>query len=196
MPTGWAIAASIVIGYLIGSVPFGVVIPRQRGIDIMQTGTKNPGAANVYRRVGRMLGVVVGLCDGAKGAVAVAIAHWGFGLNPGFSIAAGAAAVLGHWHSVFLRFKGGAGLATAVGVAFVLFPIEGIVGVSLTLVLMKFTKNTGRSALVGYAAALVAGVLLHHSVLSLLCAIGVGVVVSARALIRDYRAAKRARGSA
>jgi glycerol-3-phosphate acyltransferase PlsY len=189
METAWPILVSILIGYLLGAIPFGVLIPRLRGVDIMGVGTGNPGAANVYRKIGRRYGLLVGAADMAKAALAVLIARW-LGLSAALALAAGGAAVLGHWYSPFLRFKGGAGLAPAVGAAAGVMPIEAVIGVAVTLVMIAWRRNTGLAAMVGYVVAIPVGAVLGRPVAVLLGVLALAVVVSTRSVLRDYRAAR------
>ena len=112
----------VVGGYLLGSIPFGLVIPRLlRGEDVRSHGSGNVGASNVWRVYGRSLGVPVALLDAAKGFVPALV-----GLLVGgdwVGVLAGAAAMVGHARPIFLRFsKGGKMVATAGGVAFALAP--------------------------------------------------------------------------
>ena len=114
-------------GYLLGSVPFGYLLPRLlRGEDVRQRGSGNVGASNVWRVYGRSLGVPVALLDVAKGFVPAAV-----GLELGgdwVGVLAGAAAMVGHARPVFLGFsKGGKMVATAGGVAFALAPLAAAV---------------------------------------------------------------------
>ncbi|MSQ33189.1 MAG: hypothetical protein EXR60_02030 [Dehalococcoidia bacterium] len=106
--------ASLLLGYALGSVPVVYLLARAWGVDICSVGTGNPGAANVYRAVGRVPGVLVFLADAMKGAGAVLLAR-ALGVAPELVVLAGAAAVVGHWYPLALRFRGGAGLATALG---------------------------------------------------------------------------------
>jgi glycerol-3-phosphate acyltransferase PlsY len=110
-------------GYLLGSVPFGYLLPRLlRGEDVRTRGSGNVGASNVWRVYGRSLGVPVALLDVAKGFVPAAAGLWLGGDWVG--VLAGAAAMLGHARPVFLGFtKGGKMVATAGGVAFALAPL-------------------------------------------------------------------------
>ena len=108
----WDIAA-IVAGYLLGSVDFGVIVPRLLGVDIYGTGSGNPGATNVLRTMGRKEAALVLLGDLAKGVGAAALGSWAGGPVIGF--AAGLAAVVGHCFPVWHRFKGGKGVAAAGG---------------------------------------------------------------------------------
>lgn len=126
----YKIIAAIVLGYALGSVPFAVIVSRLvKGIDIREVGTKNPGAANVLREVGRFWGVLVWLLDTLKGVGAMLIAHHvlevseAAGMHRLFWVMmAGIAAVIGHCWSVFLRFRGGRGVSTAGGVLFYVVP--------------------------------------------------------------------------
>jgi glycerol-3-phosphate acyltransferase PlsY len=105
----------VLFGYLLGSIPFSVLAARRlRGIDIRGSGTRNPGATNVFKNVGKFAGAGVALADAAKGAVPVVVGL-GVGLTPFESIWPGVAAVVGHDYSLFLRFRGGKGGATTLG---------------------------------------------------------------------------------
>jgi acyl phosphate:glycerol-3-phosphate acyltransferase len=113
----------VVGGYLLGSVPFGFLLPRLvRGEDIRRLGSGNVGASNVWRVYGPWLGVTVALLDVAKGFVPAALGLWLGG--DWVAVLAGAAAMVGHARPVFLGFsKGGKMVATAGGVAFALAPL-------------------------------------------------------------------------
>lgn len=129
----------LVGAYLLGGIPFGLLIARcVAGIDVRQHGSGNIGATNVYRVVGWRAGVAVWFLDVAKGYVPVVAAQQ-LNMEAGWQIAAGLAAVVGHSISPFLRFRGGKGAATSLGVllglmwpvAILAFLIWGIV-VALT----------------------------------------------------------------
>ncbi len=121
--------ALVLLGYLAGSIPFGVLLTRWlRGVDVRQQGSGNIGATNVTRVAGKKLGAVVLLLDALKGALPVALA---LRLLPGHSLlhaAVGLAAVLGHVYPVWLRLRGGKGVATALGVLLVLVPLAALAG--------------------------------------------------------------------
>ena len=107
----------IVLGYLLGSIPFGYLLVRATGGgDIRRLGSGNIGATNVARTSGWSVGVATLLLDVAKGFLAVWLAQHFSGGNIRFMMYAGLAAILGHVFSVWLRFSGGKGVATAVGV--------------------------------------------------------------------------------
>ena len=105
----------LICAYLLGSVPTGLLLARAMGVDIRETGSGNIGATNVYRTMGRKVGILTLIGDCLKGLIPVLVAKW---LQmPDFWIAAiGLAAFLGHVYTVFLGFKGGKGVATALGV--------------------------------------------------------------------------------
>lgn len=112
----------VMIGFAAGAIPFGVIIARSMGVDIRAHGSGNIGATNVTRVIGRGPGAIVLLLDAAKGALPTWLA-WHHAADGAWAIVAtGAAAILGHCFSPFLRFKGGKGVATALGVFLVLAP--------------------------------------------------------------------------
>jgi glycerol-3-phosphate acyltransferase PlsY len=124
-----SIVIAIVIGYLLGSFPSAYLAGRLRkGIDIREVGSKNMGAMNVFYQVGVMEAVLVTLADLGKGVAAILLVRWLSGVTPitSFDILrdglTGAAAVIGHIFPVFLKFHGGKGAATAIGILIFLMP--------------------------------------------------------------------------
>ena len=182
------VAALVVGGYLIGSVPAAYLIARAAGADVFEVGTRNPGAANTFREVGRWAGVAVFLADAVKGGAPVAAA-WVVNAPLGVMVAAGAASVLGHWLPVFLRFRGGAGLATAIGAGIALAPVLAAIGLAVGALSVVVMRRTVEGAAVGYAA--VAGAALALDVTGVreadwarvAAVIGLTIVVGIRALI-------------
>ena len=123
------IAIAIVIGYLFGSFPAAYLAGRLRkGIDIRKVGSRNMGAMNVFYEVGRMEAVLVTLADLGKGIGAILLVRWLSGVSPvtSFDILrdglTATAAMLGHIFPVFLKFRGGKGAATAIGILMFLMP--------------------------------------------------------------------------
>ncbi len=113
---------ALVTAYLMGSFPMAYVIGRRRKrIDIRQVGTRNMGAMNVFYQVGFWAGILVLAVDIGKGAAAVALARW-LGVTLSVELLAGAVAVIGHGFPVFLRFRGGRGGATCIGILAFLMP--------------------------------------------------------------------------
>lgn len=152
----FAIIASAIVAYLLGSLPFAVFVARLAGVDIFQVGTGNPGASNVFRKVGRKYGAVVFGLDIAKGAIAVVTAMV-IGCPDLFLPVAAIFAIVGHWLPVFMRFKGGAGLATGLGIGVALLGWWGLVPTVAGLAVLPFIKDGPRSAAVTFAVAVVVG---------------------------------------
>lgn len=105
----------LMFAYLLGSVPFSVIFAKMKGIDLLECGSRNPGSTNAFRCAGPLVGTLALLSDILKGLVAVWIAD--LFLEPEWQIdLIGAATIIGHTKSVFLRFKGGKAIATSAGV--------------------------------------------------------------------------------
>ncbi len=127
----------IVGAYLLGSIPFGVVIAKTRGVDIRECGSGNIGATNVGRVLGKRLGLLCFVLDLGKGAAPVLVAGSWYGILDEWAteipartswlwLAVGVAPLVGHMASVFLRFRGGKGVATAFGALLAMWPTLGI----------------------------------------------------------------------
>jgi glycerol-3-phosphate acyltransferase PlsY len=144
------IVLAMVLGYLLGSIPSAYLMGRLvKGVDIRKVGGGNVGAVNTMREIGTMPGLGVFLADMAKGALAVLIAQW-LGLHLYWAFAAGFLAVVGHNWPVWLKFKGGQGLATTMGVLAVFSPIPFAICFGVLLVALLFTSNVRLSAIVGF----------------------------------------------
>jgi acyl phosphate:glycerol-3-phosphate acyltransferase len=128
----------VIASYLLGSVPTGLLLGKALGVDIRAAGSGNIGATNVYRTLGRKVGIITLLGDCLKGLIPVLAAHW-LGLPDIWTAAAGCAAFLGHVYTVFLRFKGGRGVATALGVFLGTSPLAVLAAIGVfALVLWKW----------------------------------------------------------
>jgi glycerol-3-phosphate acyltransferase PlsY len=121
--------------YLLGSVPTGLLLAKAAGIDIRATGSGNIGATNVYRTLGRTVGVLTLVGDCLKGLLPVLAARY-LGLTDAWIAAAGLAAFLGHVYTVFLGFKGGKGVATALGVFLGVSPLAVLFAVAIFALLV------------------------------------------------------------
>jgi acyl phosphate:glycerol-3-phosphate acyltransferase len=115
-------ATIIFAAYCLGSIPFALLFARRAGADLRGTGSGNLGAANVMRASGVRVGVIVAVLDVAKGAASVVLAEQ-FSRGSAVPALAGVAAVVGHVYPVWLRFRGGKGVATACGVFSILTPV-------------------------------------------------------------------------
>ena len=147
-------ALVLVLGYLAGSIPFGVIVARKMGVDIRTKGSGNIGATNVGRVLGLGVGLLVLVLDALKGAAAVALATRYSGMDPVIAMA-GFAAILGHCFSPFLGGKGGKGVATSLGVFSVLAPPLAFVAVAVFLVVAGRTRIPALGSLAGVGAATV-----------------------------------------
>ncbi len=146
--------------YVLGSIPFGLLIARSKGIDLRSCGSGNIGATNVARVIGKPYGLVTLLADLAKGLVPVlAYKHFALGQPDSLILAlTGLLAVLGHCFSVFLGFKGGKGVATATGVFLGLCPAA--LGLS-AICFVAAVKLTGFVSVGSLASSAVFPFLLH-----------------------------------
>lgn len=138
--------------FLIGAVPTGLLIAKSRGIDLRKVGSGNIGATNVLRAMGKEAALLTLIGDIAKGALPVALARAvGFAehhvLYEGLC---GLAAIIGHDFSPFLRFRGGKGVATSIGVLLVFSPYVGLFTVTLWLMTVRRTRYSSLSALVSF----------------------------------------------
>ena len=148
--------------YLIGALPFGVIIARLRGVDHLSFGSKNPGASNVARALGPWLGLLAFILDVAKGAVPAYVAMQLLD-DPRHGLGAGVVAVIGHTLSPFLRFRGGKGIATSLGVLVGVAPLVAVYGYGTFLVFFALTRIVSVSSLLGGVAVLASAVLLGKS---------------------------------
>ena len=138
----WAVW--IVGAYLVGSVPFGYLIGRMRGVDVRTVGSKNIGATNVYRTVGKGWGLLAFLCDFLKGLLpTLAALRWSGSAD--LPVLVGLACVVGHTLTVFMRFRGGKGVATAFGmmIALVPYPTLAAFGVFVVTVWLSHYISLG-----------------------------------------------------
>jgi acyl-phosphate glycerol 3-phosphate acyltransferase len=150
-------AAAFLLSYFAGSIPFGYLLARLRGVDIRTVGSGNIGATNVTRHLGRKLGELVFVLDFAKGALPTALGLW---LTHDLAVAAvaGMSALLGHMFPVWLRFRGGKGVATGTGVVVVLLPVAAAVALLVWLATLAATRYVAVASIL--AAATVFGVQL------------------------------------
>jgi glycerol-3-phosphate acyltransferase PlsY len=145
-------AAAIVAAYLFGSIPFALIVCRLlSGVDLRQIGSGNPGAANAARAAGVPAGVLVALLDIAKGAAGVMLAVR-LSSDAAAPAAAGVAAILGHVYPVWLRFRGGKGVATACGVFSMLAPAAVAPALIIFLLTAWLTKYLSLASLLATIA--------------------------------------------
>ncbi len=146
----WPLTAGCwLLAFLIGSIPTGLLIAKTKGIDLRKVGSGNIGATNVLRAVGKEAALFTLLGDIAKGVAPVAIGKFlGFGVFDAGIL--GISAILGHNFSLFLKFKGGKGVATSIGVLLAFSPHVALLTITLWLLTARWTRYSSLSALVAF----------------------------------------------
>lgn len=143
---------AIVIAYLSGAIPFAYIAGRlKKGIDIRQAGGGNVGATNTLREVGTGAGLLVLAADILKGALAILTAQW-LGVSVIIVFIAGLAAVVGHNWSVFIKFSGGKGGATVIGIFLALAPVSAAIAFGIMILVAFLTSNLRLSMVAGFIA--------------------------------------------
>jgi len=147
----------IVASYLVGAIPFGVVLSRGRGVDIREQGSRNIGATNVSRLLGKKLGLCTLLLDIAKGYLPMFVAGLLVGDDPGRNLViglCGAASITGHMFTVYLGFRGGKGVATGLGVFLYLAPKALLISLVVFIAAVGLTGYVSLGSLLASAAIL------------------------------------------
>jgi acyl-phosphate glycerol 3-phosphate acyltransferase len=185
---------TVLLAYLVGAIPFGYLIARARGVDILRQGSGNIGATNVGRVLGRRFGILCFLLDFAKGAVPVALAQLvrsqsdveaQLGLGPDLlPVTAGLAAFLGHLFPVYLRFRGGKGVATAAGVVAVLLPGPALIAVLVWVAVVAAARYVSLASVTAAVVLVVARLGLvdqpfafDHAVVTTFCLVAAALVI-------------------
>jgi acyl phosphate:glycerol-3-phosphate acyltransferase len=152
----------VLFAYLLGSVPTGFILGSLAGVDVRKTGSGNVGATNVARVVGKRHGILTLVADIAKGFIPIAVA-FSLGLTPTATAFVGIAAFLGHLYPVFLRFQGGKGVATALGVFLGLGPWATLVLMAIFVLVVLATRVVSLSSIVAAAFAPIVFWFFFHS---------------------------------
>ena len=144
--------------YLLGSIPTGFLVARVHGVDIRTMGSKNMGATNVFRVLGKGSGILVLLVDALKGWGAISftryviLPHYFYGGGPHEAVApivAGLFAILGHIYPCWLKFKGGKGIATSSGVMIALVPVALLISLAMWLLAFGTTRYVSVASITG-----------------------------------------------
>jgi glycerol-3-phosphate acyltransferase PlsY len=175
------IAVLFLIAYLIGSIPFGLVLTKMfKGVDLREIGSKNIGTTNVLRTGNKLLAFVTLLLDMGKGYIS-AFLHLVFlnliksATDPDpilyihYAIILGFGAILGHCFPIWLKFKGGKGVATTLGVLLAAVPYSGLIAIATWLVVAFTTRYSSLSALCAVAIAPIATFFIYGSMPAALC---------------------------
>jgi len=146
----WPFLAAAIIGYLVGSIPFGLVLTKLAGLgDVRKIGSGNIGATNVLRTGNKLLALATLILDGGKGAVVVILGN--MYLTQDYAVLAGGGAFLGHLFPIWLKFKGGKGVATFIGVMLAISWPAGIAVALTWLIVAAVLRISSLSALVAAA---------------------------------------------
>lgn len=147
------------LAFLIGSIPTGLLIAKSRGIDIKKSGSGNIGATNVLRTTGKLPAILTLFGDILKGALAVLMArHFGSGMF--YEGVIGLSSILGHNFSLFLKFKGGKGVATSIGVLCIYSPKTALITIIIWVMTILITRYSSLGALVSFGVLPVSIILL------------------------------------
>lgn len=190
------ILIALVVGYLLGSLPFGYLVARAKGVNIFEVGSKNPGATNVRRVLGHGPGNLVLFLDALKGAAATGWVGLGLACGPGGSswgilippdsnteylaVTGLVASILGHSFSCFTKFKGGKSVATGAGGFLVLFPAGMGIALAIFLVLIGTTRFISLGSMVAAASLPVTAIIMKQSTVL----VSVSAVVALFVIIR------------
>lgn len=140
----------LIAAFVLGSIPFGIITAKVKGIDLKKVGSGNIGATNVLRSLGKWPAVITLLGDILKGTLAVAIGKYS-GVEPLYEGLIGIAAISGHSFSIFLGFKGGKGVATSLGVLLMYTPHVAVLTLIVWIGVVLFTKYSSLGAIVSFA---------------------------------------------
>ncbi len=143
------ISLLIIFSFILGSVPFGVIIAKIRGVNLKKVGSGNIGATNVLRALGKSSAAATLLGDMLKGTAAVLAAKF-LSLGPDYEGIMGIAAILGHNFSIFLKFKGGKGVATGIGVLLSYSPKIAILTIIIWLIVVLIARYSSLGAIVSF----------------------------------------------
>lgn len=185
----WVLAAAALLGYLLGSIPFGLLLTKAAGLgDIRSIGSGNIGATNVLRTGNKGLALATLLLDGGKGAAAVLVAGL---FDPMLAVLAGGGAMLGHLFPVWLGFKGGKGVATALGTLLAIMWPVGVLCCLVWLVMAVLFRYSSLASLTSVAAAPVlawplSGVALFGAVWADLPRAALALVIAVLVFIRHH----------
>ena len=177
---------AVILAYVIGSIPTSFLIGKARGIDVRQEGSGNVGATNVLRAVGKLPALITLVVDVAKGIIAVTLlaslcytreAPITFNV---FRALLGLSAIAGHNWSIFLKFKGGKGVATSCGVLMILLPKATAIAILVFLITVWFTRYVSLGSILLSATVPIAAALLGREIELIILAVTLCILISYR----------------
>jgi glycerol-3-phosphate acyltransferase PlsY len=187
-----AYAVTVLGAYFLGAIPFSFILGRLfGGVDLRQVGSGNPGATNLYRSCGPVLGIIGLSLDVAKGAIPVLVFPLIF--SPAYIVyAAGAAAVIGHMYTIFLGFKGGKGVATAAGVMLAISWQISLIALGIFLLVVIIFRFISLGSISAAVSIIISSILLplfrvggYDWALSIFCGVfGVLIIIAHRKNIK------------
>ncbi len=174
----------VLLAILLGSIPTGVLVARRYKLDLKTEGSGSTGATNAFRVLGKKAGAITLLGDFFKGFLAVVLIPRMFpSSSPELQPLLGAAAVIGHCYSPFLKFKGGKGVATGVGAVFPLAPVAAVASVLIFVAVLKLTKFVSLasvSAATAFGAFILLGLPHKYSQTTIFATLVILVIILAR----------------
>lgn len=191
----------VIVAYFVAAIPVGVVVGRLRGIDIRAVGSGNIGATNATRALGPRLGMVVLVLDVAKAALPVVLARQPFALGPHDEVGLAAvamAAVVGHIFPVYLGFRGGKGVACALGVFVAIDPAVALGALLLYVQTLLLTRTSAIGSLTAVSGMTITLVIADAPWPQQLLSLGIAVLIwlrhtsNVRGLVAEAKARKRA----
>lgn len=175
-------AAYLLLAFLSGSLPFSWLLGKLKGIDLRQHGSGNPGATNLLRTCGTAMGVAGLLLDAAKGAAPVFIVVSSGSVHSWLPGAAALSAILGHVFMPWFGFRGGKGVATAMGALLVLAPVPVLCGLGVFIVLVALFRMISLGSVLGGISLPLWGLLFHQPgyTMTVLAAVALAIVATHR----------------
>ena len=170
----------VIAAYLLGSIPTGLLLARAFGVDIRTAGSGNIGATNVYRTLGKKVGIMTLMGDCLKGMLPVLAAYNLFGFPVEWIALTGLAAFLGHVYTVFLRFKGGKGVATALGVFLAISPLSVLAAMAIFAFVLWKWRYVSLASITAAAAIPLILTLVDQRRVIVLMSIIIGAIVIAK----------------
>lgn len=154
----------LVFAFFFGSIPWGYIIGKLKGVDLRKVGSGNIGATNVLRIIGKKEALITLLLDISKGVIPVLVVKMlpSYGDNLLLMGLVGIFSILGHCYTPFLRFKGGKGVATSIGVLLAYMPLAGLITILIWIITFKISKISSVGALISFALLPVNAYLLNY----------------------------------
>lgn len=171
-------SAVILFSYFLGSLPFGFMAARLKGVDITRQGSGSTGATNVLRTIGPAYAIPVLLLDFGKGALAAYLGLRYLDLGTVGALIAGAAAICGHNWSAFLKFRGGKGVAASAGVVLVAFPTLLAVALGVFILVVLVTRYVSLGSILGAWSAFLVSLMPGHTLLERVVVLGLVALIT------------------